>query len=117
MEKCAITVRLPSRGEVLPHPHTLPESGDTVALDICEIDSKRPFKESSLTWANRPLCRRHAGSIRAKIGGEVELEPFFCKSGSYLAYQVSCAAPTAGCNVDVWTNQNQTWGASKHSLL
>ncbi|CAA7264989.1 unnamed protein product [Cyclocybe aegerita] len=110
MEKCAIAIRLPARGDALPHPYTLPPAGDTVRLSICELDAKRPLKEHTLSWSKRPPCVRQLVPVDAKIGGEVELEPFACKSDSYLTYQISCAEDSPGCNVDVWTNHNQTWG-------
>jgi len=109
MEKCALAVRLPKRGDVLPHPFSLPATGEVVRLDICELDVKRPLKERSISWSTRPTCVRKLGVIEGRIGEEVELEPFSCKSGSFLGYQVSCAEDS-GCNLDVWTNQNGTWG-------
>jgi hypothetical protein len=110
MEKCALAVRLPNRGDVLPHPYSLPVTGDVVRLDICELDVKRPLKEHKISWSTRPACVRKLGILNAKIGGEVEMQPFSCTSGSFIGYQVSCAEDSPGCNIDVWTNHNQTWG-------
>jgi hypothetical protein len=110
MEKCTLAVRLPNRGDVLPHPYSLPETADVVRLDICELDVKRPLKEHKISWSTRPACVRKLGILEAKIGREVEMQPFSCKSGSFLGYQVSCAEDSPGCNIDVWTNHNQTWG-------
>ena len=110
MEKCALTVRLPDRGAVLPHPYSLPETGDFVFLDVCELDVKRPLKERELSWSTRPDCIRQLGTLKARIGGQVEMEVFECKSGSFIGYQISCAKRSPECNVDVWTNHNQTWG-------
>ncbi|KAH9486100.1 hypothetical protein JR316_0000164 [Psilocybe cubensis] len=110
MEQCSLAVRLPNREDILPHPFSLPVTGDTVRLDICELAASRPLKESTLSWSTRPNCIRSLGSLDAKIGGEVSMEPFFCRSGSFIAYQVSCAKGFPGCEVDVWTNQNATWG-------
>ena len=110
MEKCVLTVRLPDRGAVLPHPYSLPETGGTVSLDICELNVKRPLKERELSWSTRPVCIRQLGTLEAKIGGQVEMEVFECKSGSFIGYQISCGERSPECNVDVWTNHNQTWG-------
>ncbi|KAJ3514545.1 hypothetical protein NLJ89_g2314 [Agrocybe chaxingu] len=60
----------------------------TVRLSICKLDAKRPLKEHMLSWSTRPPCVRQLAPVDAKIGGEVELEPF--------AY--------------VWANHNHTWG-------
>ncbi|KAF9055667.1 hypothetical protein BJ165DRAFT_1521662 [Panaeolus papilionaceus] len=110
MEKCTLAVRLPNRGDVLPHQYTLPTSRDSVRLSICQLDAHRPLKEHKLSWDTKPSCARDLGVVEAKIGGEVEMKPFYCKSGDYLAYQISCAEESFGCDIDVWTNQNQTWG-------
>jgi len=110
MEKCTLAVRLPNRGDVLPHPYTLPTSQDVVRFDVCELDAKRPLKERQITWSTRPVCKRQLGILEAKVGDEVEMEPFSCKSGSFIGYQVSCADDSPECNIDVWTNHNQTWG-------
>ncbi|KAF8902249.1 hypothetical protein CPB84DRAFT_1824378 [Gymnopilus junonius] len=114
MEKCTLAVRLPGRGDTLPHPYTLPTSQDVVRLNICELDVKRPLKERQITWSTRPVCQRQLGTIEAKVGEEVEMDPFSCKSGSFIGYQISCADVSADispeCNIDVWTNHNQTWG-------
>jgi hypothetical protein len=63
------------------------------------------------------------GVVEARIGEETETERFFCKSGSFLGYQISCAEDSPQCEIDVWTNQNTTWGelvfrlfASKEAL-
>lgn len=110
MEKCALTLRLPERGAVMPHPYSLPETGDVVSLDICELDVKRPLKEHELSWSTRPACIRNLGTLEAKIGGQVEMKAVECKSGSFIGYQFSCTERSPECNVDVWTNHNQTWG-------
>ncbi|KAF8971923.1 hypothetical protein BDZ97DRAFT_2071094 [Flammula alnicola] len=110
MEKCALAVRLPNREDILPHPYSLPNSGDVVPLEICELNVKRPLKERSISWSRRPDCVRQLGIVEAKIGGEVEMVPFPCKSGSFIGYQISCATYSPGCNIDVWTNHNATWG-------
>ncbi|KAF8167191.1 hypothetical protein B0H34DRAFT_4305 [Crassisporium funariophilum] len=110
MERCALTVRLPSRGDSLPHPYILPNSGDSVRLNICQLDAPRPLDERTISWSTRPSCVRQLGILDAKIGGEVEMESFPCKSGSFLAYDVSCAEDSPECAVDVWSNHNATWG-------
>jgi len=110
MEKCSLAARLPKRGDVLPHPYSLPATGDVVRLAICEVDVKRPLKEREISWSKRPACIRELGILEAKIGEEVEMEPFSCKSGSFVGYQVSCPKDSSGCDVDIWTNHNQTWG-------
>ncbi|KAF9528137.1 hypothetical protein CPB83DRAFT_358919 [Crepidotus variabilis] len=110
MENCSISVRLPSRGDQLPHPYTLPRHASTVRLAYCELESEQPLKERTLSWNRRPACSQKRGVIDALVGGEIELKPFECKSGSYLSYLVSCADESSECNLDVWTNHDQTWG-------
>jgi len=110
MEKCALTVRLPKRGETLPHPFILPAQEDTVELSICQLDAPRPLDERKITWASRPKCDKKLGTIVAQVGSEVEMEPFYCKSGSFLTYEVSCAEGSPDCKLETWTNHNETWG-------
>jgi len=117
MEMCALGLRLPSRGPKLPHPYVLPID-DSVLIDVCELDVPRPLKASVISWSTRPPCKRSLGVIEAKVGEEIELERFPCKSGSYLGYQLSChnESDARSCNVDVWSNQNATWGESLEAL-
>lgn len=110
MENCSLKIRLPRRGDKLPHPYTLPSTWDTVPLDVCELDVKRPLKEWAISWATRPNCIRSLGTANAKVGGEFEIRNFSCKSGSFVGYQISCSQPSPQCDLDVWTNQNATWG-------
>lgn len=110
MENCSLKIRLPRRGDKLPHPYTLPSMWDTVPLDVCELDVKRPLKEWSISWATRPRCIRSLGTASAQVGGETEIQKFPCKSGSFVGFQISCSQPSSQCDLDVWTNQNVTWG-------
>jgi len=114
MERCALAVRLPKRGEILPHLYSLPETDNAVHLDICELSAKRPLKDGEISWATRPPCVTGTLQVlEARVGWEVELEHFDCKSGSFLAYHISCSGgTTSSCNIDVWSNQNATWGSS-----
>ena len=110
MERCSLAIRLPSRGDALPHPYSFKDVADTVRLNVCELDAKRPLDERTLTWNNRPTCIRNLGILDAKVGGEAQMEPFPCKSGAFLAYEISCAPETPDCGIEVWSNQNETWG-------
>lgn len=110
MERCSLAIRLPSRGDALPHPYSLKDVADTVRLDMCELDAKRPLDERTITWNNRPTCIRNLGILDAKVGGEVQMDSFPCKSGAFLAYEISCASETPDCGIEVWSNQNETWG-------
>ncbi|KAF9562252.1 hypothetical protein CPC08DRAFT_687886 [Agrocybe pediades] len=110
MERCALAVRLPKRGDILPHPYSLPVSHDAVALDICELSVSRPLEEQALSFAARPPCLRKLATLQARVGEEVETPRFDCKSGSFLAYQISCVGSEESCDIDVWSNQNATWG-------
>ncbi|KAG2022378.1 hypothetical protein CC2G_000134 [Coprinopsis cinerea AmutBmut pab1-1] len=116
MEKCSMVVRLPSRDEQLPHPFSYqsndPSDRDSIHLDICQLDQKRPLDEHRLSWSTKPRCMHHVGTLKARVGEQVELPPFECRRGQFLAYEVSCAQGSimGECGVDVWSNQNQTWG-------
>ncbi|KAF9476012.1 hypothetical protein BDN70DRAFT_863897 [Pholiota conissans] len=110
MEYCSLIIRLPRRENTLPHPFTVPTTSNAVPLRICEVAAERPLKQSLISWSTRPSCLRDLGIVKARIGDEVELERFVCKIGTFLGYQISCADSSLQCDIDVWTNQNETWG-------
>ncbi|KAJ3574345.1 hypothetical protein NP233_g1830 [Leucocoprinus birnbaumii] len=111
MEKCAITVRLPARDAVLPHEYELKDTRGTIRLDICELEATRPLNSLDLTWKKHPKCFEHVGTIDARVGEEVKLEPFFdCQSGTFRAFEISCSPEMPDCGVNVWSNHNDTWG-------
>ncbi|KAH6911054.1 hypothetical protein BKA70DRAFT_51742 [Coprinopsis sp. MPI-PUGE-AT-0042] len=109
MEKCAFAVRLPARDAMLPHPHSF-SNPDVISLDICELEGRRPLDEHKISWNARPKCSKHVATLDARVGEEVELPSFPCKSGDLVAYEVACAPQDPQCQVDVWSNQNDTWG-------
>lgn len=117
MEKCALTVRLPAWGTLLPHEYEVKDVRGTIRLDICEIDAPRPLNALDLTWKKRPKCVRHAGIIDARVGEEVQLEPFACQTGTFRAFEVSCAPDMPNCGINVWSNHNDTWGTFVPFLL
>ncbi|KIK02520.1 hypothetical protein K443DRAFT_131791 [Laccaria amethystina LaAM-08-1] len=53
----------------------------------------------------------HPYSFKDIVGGEVQMKPFPCKSGAFLAFEISCAPESPDCGIEVWSNQNETWGA------
>ncbi len=110
MEKCALTVRLPQRDAVLPHEYEVKDVRGIVRLDICELDMQRPLNALDLTWKKRPKCIKRAEAINARVGEEVQLEPFPCQTGTFKAFEVSCAPDMPDCGVNVWSNHNDTWG-------
>ncbi|KXN86007.1 hypothetical protein AN958_10617 [Leucoagaricus sp. SymC.cos] len=110
MEKCAFTVRLPAQDAFLPHEYTVKDIRGTLRLDICELDATRPLNPLDLTWRKRPKCIKHAGTIDARVGEEVQLASFACQTGTFRAFEVSCAHDTPNCWVNVWSNHNETWG-------
>lgn len=111
METCKLAFKLPARDEVLQHPYTLPTS-DTLQLEICKLDAPRPLHVGSLSWRLRPPCIE-TQNIVAIVGEVVESGPFHCKSGSIIAYEVSCSRrslDTKACEADIWSSHHETWG-------
>lgn len=117
MEKCALTVRLPAWDAVLPHEYEVKDVRGTIRLDICELDASRPLDALDLTWKKRPKCSKHVGTIDARVGEEVQLEPFACQTGTFRAFEVSCAPDMPNCGVNVWSNHNDTWGTFIRTLF
>lgn len=111
MEKCTLTLRLPGLNATLPHPFSLgDESTPNISLDVCQLDTARTDLER-VSWDNRPRCVKHVALLRGARGIETESEPLACASGSHLTFEISCAAQNPSCQLDVWSNQNATWGA------
>lgn len=110
MEQCALTVRLPARDATLPHEYELKDTRGTIRLDICELDAARPLNPLNLTWKKHPKCVKHVGTIDARVGEEVQLEPFSCQTGTFRAFEVSCSPDMPNCGVNVWSNHDDTWG-------
>ena len=127
MEKCTLALRLPALGNSSPYPYSLVGDGtlSQISLNVCQLDYTRTLPERA-TWRNKPRCLKDVMILLRGSGGtEFESEPFACTSGSHLAYEVSCAKEEGGggeeeedpsCLVDVWSNQNATWGTSALSL-
>lgn len=115
MERCALTLRLPSASDQQPFT-LLPPSGHA-QLDICALDAARPLTPRSLSWATRPACMEHVGTLSAGPGEEVRFAEFPCSWGSLHTYEVSCAPDAPDCELDVWASRNGTWGACSDSSL
>ncbi|TFK42238.1 hypothetical protein BDQ12DRAFT_645786 [Crucibulum laeve] len=110
MEKCALAMRLPARDEVLLQKYSVEDANGIVRLNVCQLEGSRPLDVRTLSWTNRPRCVQSMGIVEARMGEEVEAEPFDCRSGSFLAFEISCADENNACGVDVWSNHNDTWG-------
>ncbi|KAF8346126.1 hypothetical protein F5887DRAFT_962811 [Amanita rubescens] len=94
----------------LPHPFSLgDESTPNISLDVCQLDTARTDLER-VSWGNRPRCVKRVALLRGTRGIETESEPLACASGSHLTFEISCAAENPSCQLDVWSNQNATWG-------
>ncbi|KAF8647441.1 hypothetical protein AX14_008978 [Amanita brunnescens Koide BX004] len=107
MEQCTLTLRLPGHNETLPHPFSLGD--ENISLKVCQLDTARTDLER-VSWNNRPRCVKDVAVLRGARGIEVQSEPLACASGSHIAFEVSCAAENPACELDVWSNQNATWG-------
>ncbi len=116
MEKCQLALRLPALDDELPDPFLFEGDDSGVAmLDVCELDASNLLNLPSLTWSNRPACQKRVGTFAASPGKEVRLQDFPCNWGTLHSYEISCATPS-NCMVDVWSNQNTTWGKSRQSI-
>ncbi|KAH9838985.1 uncharacterized protein C8Q71DRAFT_703475, partial [Rhodofomes roseus] len=101
MERCALALRLPFIESNTSKP---------VDLDICALDVSRQLNPRTLSWSTRPPCKNLVGTLRGGAGEEVRLPEFSCKWGELYTYEVSCAAESPACDVDVWADRNGTWG-------
>ncbi|KZT04283.1 uncharacterized protein LAESUDRAFT_682844 [Laetiporus sulphureus 93-53] len=108
MESCALALRLPSPEDS--ESLQLAEGARDVHLDVCALDVSRQLKPRSLSWATRPRCQTHVGTLVAGPGEEVRFPEFPCSWGSLHTYEISCSADSPDCLVDVWATRNGTWG-------
>jgi len=117
MEKCAISLRLPPllEDERDPHAFKLADNSGEMRLDVCKSDLSKPLDVQSLSFSTRPACREHVGTVVVKAGEESSMLPEFpCTWASYHTYEVSCAPDSPHCMLDVWSNENATWGFVMH---
>jgi len=115
MESCQLALRLPPlpspddpKSKSWSFPSNIPSN--QLDLRVCALDAPKLLDPRQVSWANKPKCNEAAAVIAAVPGKETKLQEFPCSSGTYLAYEVSCAAPGPGCFLDVMSTHNETWG-------
>ncbi|EGO00643.1 hypothetical protein SERLA73DRAFT_178509 [Serpula lacrymans var. lacrymans S7.3] len=111
MERCALTLRLPAfdfdRIGTRIDPVVM---DDPVQLSVCALDVSSSLNPRTLSWSSRPRCQKQVGTLIARPGEEVKLPEFSCDWASLHTYEIACASESSDCELDVWSNQNATWG-------
>jgi len=111
MERCALALQLPPLDAILPEPFVLGGDSADVQFDVCAIDISQPLDVATLSWATRPKCDRHVGTLLARAGAETKLPEFPCPWASLHTFEISCAQSTPHCALDVWSSfPNDTYG-------
>lgn len=110
MEHCVLSLRLPPSNL---NPSTILSNG---SIELCELDTDRMLDMRTLSWVNRPNCRRNLGTFVPVPDGEVVLHEFPCAWGTIPTFEVSCSAGTPNCMLDVWGSVGKAWGKSAISL-
>jgi len=108
MERCALALRLPAPEDN--QDWTLGDDDGNAHLEVCALNVSQPLNPRALSWANRPRCRDHVGTLVAGSDGEARFPHFPCSWGSLHTYEISCASDAPDCALDVWANRNGTWG-------
>jgi len=104
MERCALAVRFPSLED-----DQSPLLGNG-SLEVCELDVSRMLDTRTLSWTNRPECRRHIGTFSVVPGEEIRFHEFPCSWGTLPTYEISCAVANAECRLDIWGGGSGQWG-------
>ncbi|OBZ75136.1 hypothetical protein A0H81_04834 [Grifola frondosa] len=97
-DHCALALLIPPTDDDSPQ-----TDGDArgIQLDVCALDNSHPLDVRTLSWANRPHCRTHIGTLPVRTGEEVRLPEFPCTRASVHTFEISCAPSSPGCTLDL----------------
>jgi len=101
LERCALIVVVPSVA-MSHNSATRLHPADGVTLDIWELDAEEEFTPfRPRTWSVAPKRRALHKSIVLHENSSMELDKFFCPSGHFSTFEVSCTTGLQ-CLVDFW---------------
>jgi len=110
MERCQLALKLPALNETLIEPFNFHGDDEMVMVDVCELETSHMLDLWTLSWSNRPTCRKHVGTLAARPDQEVVLPEFPCELASIRSFEISCAAQQHDCEIDIWSSQDRNWG-------
>jgi len=114
-ERCSLAIRLPSLEERLPNPepYVFRGMGDSLQVNVWALETtQRPLDAQTLSSNRRPVRRDLLATLDVQPGVQVQLPDFHCPSGTFHAFEVTCGDDSSDeCELDVWSNQNEPWGA------
>ncbi|PBK61791.1 hypothetical protein ARMSODRAFT_1025338 [Armillaria solidipes] len=89
---------------------------DVTSIKISTIPVNRRLRTKSLSWRSVPSARIHVGSLNISTSGlTVEGSPFYCPSGAYLTFELSCVHYP--CHLDLIGELTPEFGTKFESLL
>ncbi|KAF8489952.1 hypothetical protein BU17DRAFT_53329, partial [Hysterangium stoloniferum] len=120
MESCTLSLRLPPQHISTTYGYNVSKE---LTINVCNLNANGPLNIHRTTWRNRPACQFNIGQFIGRPGHTVSLSTggeayvFPCVWGSFHTFELSCSDATPDCAVDVWSNQNDTWGAWRLVLM
>ncbi|KAA1476444.1 hypothetical protein DENSPDRAFT_843406 [Dentipellis sp. KUC8613] len=104
MENCSLTFRTPSATDAASLPGvnlTLigTDGQNSTEIGIWLLKTTSKIDLGRLSWANKPPRDRYLGSMLLSPGTTARLPGISCRSGSYLAFEVTCKS--LRCLVDI----------------
>lgn len=98
MERCSLEVTLPATSA----------AAETAFIQIWRIDAPQRLSPENLAWESRPKKNGRLLSQTMQTNNTVHTEEFYCRSGSFQAFELGCAGD--GCLVDFRQNPKMEAG-------
>lgn len=97
MERCSLEFTLPASA-----------GGETVLIQAWHVDAPQRLSPERLAWDSRPKKSGLLLSQELKANSTVRSEEFYCRSGSFQAFELGCMGD--GCLVDFRQNPKMEAG-------
>ncbi|KAI0056951.1 hypothetical protein BV25DRAFT_1920588 [Artomyces pyxidatus] len=106
MENCSLVLTIPPAAENGTDILVSDLREDQARVDVWALSTSKRLDPQTLTWKTCPTRAAHVGMLAASYNETHELPSFACRSGSYQAFELSCAG--SGCGLDITALNGQT---------
>ncbi|KAK0212018.1 hypothetical protein IW262DRAFT_346490 [Armillaria fumosa] len=89
LENCTFNFAFPTP-DSLRSPAIADDQNNITSIEISLIPVNRRLRTKALSWRSISSVRMHVGSLHISGGLAVEGLPFYCPSGTYLTFELSC---------------------------
>lgn len=89
LENCTFAFTLPAP-DSFKSPAIADDQSNITSIEISMIPVDRRLRTKRLSWGSLPSARMHVGLLNISDGRTVEGPPFYCPSGTYLTFELSC---------------------------